>query len=138
MYLVDTSIISYHQRGHPRVSQRIAATAVKLLYTSVVTVEEQLRGRLAVIAQSSQAPHCLIPAYLDLEQTLAYFQAWQVLSLTDEDYRTFLLLRQKGIRISTRDLRIAASALARRLIVITSNVSDFSQVPGLMVEDWTV
>ena len=68
MYLVDTSISSYHQRGHPTVSQRIAATAVGLLYTSVVAVEEQFRGRLAVIAQNSQTPHRLIPAYVDLEQ----------------------------------------------------------------------
>jgi tRNA(fMet)-specific endonuclease VapC len=138
MYLVDTSIISYHQRGHPRVSQRIAATAADLLHTSIVTVEEQLRGRLAVIAHNFNAPHRLLPAYVDLEQTLAYFRAWQVLSFTDQDYRTFLGLRQQGIRISTRDLRISASALSRHFILVTSNVSDFRQVPGLVVEDWTV
>ena len=138
MYLVDTSISSYHQRGHPTVSQRIAATAVGLLYTSVVTVEEQFRGRLAVIAQNSQTPHRLIPAYVDLEQTLAYFRSWQVLSFTDQDYRTFLRLRRQGVRISTRDLRISASALGRGFIVVTGNVSDFNQVPHLVVEDWTV
>lgn len=138
MYVVDTSIVSYHQRGHPRVSQRIASTSIELLYTSIVTVEEQLRGRLAVLALNSRTPDRLIPAYIDLEQTLDYFRAWQVASFTDENYRIFLHLRQQGVRIGTQDLRISASAISRGYILVTSNVSDFSRVPGLVVEDWTV
>jgi tRNA(fMet)-specific endonuclease VapC len=138
MYLVDTSIISLHQRGHPRVSQRIAATASDLLSTSIVTVEEQLRGRLAVVARHFNDPRRLTLAYADLEQTFLYFRTWPVLSFTEVDLQTFLGLRQQGLRISTRDLRIAASALNRRLVVVTNNVSDFGQVPGLSLEDWAV
>jgi tRNA(fMet)-specific endonuclease VapC len=138
MYLADTSIISLHQRGHPRVSQRIAATAPDRLSTSIVTVEEQLRGRLAVIARHFNDPRRLTLAYADLEQTFLYFRAWTVVSFTDADLRTFLGLRQQGIRISTRDLRIAASALNRQLIVVTNNIADFAQVPGLSLEDWAV
>jgi predicted nucleic acid-binding protein len=35
-----------------------------------------------------------------------------------------------------RDLMIASIALANRLTVVTSNVSEFSRVQGLRVEDW--
>jgi len=136
MYLVDTSIITYHQRGHPQVSERIAATSAELLFASLVTVEEQLRGRLAVIARHFNRADRLIPAYTDLDRTLVYFRAWQILPFTPQDFETFLRLRRQGLRISTRDLRIAASALNAGLVVVTSNLSDFAQVPGLIVEDW--
>jgi tRNA(fMet)-specific endonuclease VapC len=36
------------------------------------------------------------------------------------------------------DLRIAASALANQLTVLSRNTVDFSVVPGLLVEDWTI
>jgi tRNA(fMet)-specific endonuclease VapC len=134
MYLVETSAISLHQRGSPHLASRIAATDPSLLYTSLVVVEEQLRGRLAVISGSSQNPPRLIAAYIDLEQTLRYFQAWQVLPFTGADYQTFRRLRRNGVRIGTHDLRIAASALNQQMTVVTANVSDFARVPGLKVE----
>lgn len=41
-----------------------------------------------------------------------------------------------GRPIGDRDLMIAAIALANRMIVVTSNTSEFMRVPGLKVEDW--
>ena len=45
-------------------------------------------------------------------------------------------LAARGQPIGARDLMIAAIALANRLTVVTSNVSEFARVPGLTVEDW--
>lgn len=42
------------------------------------------------------------------------------------------------VRVSTMDLRIAAIALSNNLIILTLNGKDFSKVPGLIIEDWTV
>jgi tRNA(fMet)-specific endonuclease VapC len=137
MYLVETSTISLHQRGHPRVAARLAAIAPVLRFTSVVTIEELMRGRLATIAQHSQQPQRLVAAYSLLEQTLAYLHSWQVLPFTDADYQIFAKIRGLGIRVGTRDLRIAATALNHQMTVVTANVSDFARVPGLTVEDWS-
>jgi tRNA(fMet)-specific endonuclease VapC len=47
-------------------------------------------------------------------------------------------LRTQRVRIATMDLRIAAIALSRSLILLTRNTRDFGKVPGLVTEDWTV
>jgi tRNA(fMet)-specific endonuclease VapC len=47
-------------------------------------------------------------------------------------------LRRQRVRIATMDLRIAAIALSRGLILLTRNVRDFGKVPGLVTEDWTL
>lgn len=36
------------------------------------------------------------------------------------------------------DMQIAAIALANGLTLITHNTTEFSRVPGLMIEDWQV
>ena len=47
-------------------------------------------------------------------------------------------LESIGQRIGPNDLVIAATARARNLTLITHNLSEFSRVPGLSTEDWTV
>jgi tRNA(fMet)-specific endonuclease VapC len=47
-------------------------------------------------------------------------------------------LARLGRPIGDRDLMIAAVALANRLGVVTRNSAEFSRVPGLRVDDWTV
>lgn len=47
-------------------------------------------------------------------------------------------LTKQRIRIGAMDLRIASIALAAGLTLITRNLSDFGQVPGLTTANWTV
>ncbi len=47
------------------------------------------------------------------------------------------LLGQK-IRIGTQDLKIAAIVISNNGILVTRNQRDFSRIPGLRFEDWTV
>ena len=42
------------------------------------------------------------------------------------------------VQIATMDLRIASIALSERFTLLTRNSRDFSKVPGLVIEDWTV
>ena len=55
-----------------------------------------------------------------------------------EAARLRALLAQAGAPIGLYDLLIAAQASRRAWTVATGNVREFSRVPGLAVEDWTV
>jgi predicted nucleic acid-binding protein len=49
----------------------------------------------------------------------------------------FVIRRQK-IRIGTQDLKIASIAISQQATLLTRNYRDFVQVPGLLVEDWSI
>lgn len=48
----------------------------------------------------------------------------------------FVRLRKSHLRIGTQDLKIACTALAHDALLLSANLCDFEQVPGLRVEDW--
>jgi tRNA(fMet)-specific endonuclease VapC len=47
-------------------------------------------------------------------------------------------LEKQGTPIGPYDLQIASIALVRNLILVTHNVSEFSRVLNLQIEDWEV
>ena len=56
----------------------------------------------------------------------------------DFDYKAALAYAQLPFKRASFDRLIAAHALSHGLIVVTGNEKDFADVPGLMVENWTV
>jgi len=50
--------------------------------------------------------------------------------------RVRFALERTGRPIGERDLLIASIGVARRLTVVTHNVSEFARVPGLGIVDW--
>lgn len=53
LYILDTDHVSLFQREHPQVVVRIRETLPEQLAVTIITVEEQLRGRLAQIRRAS-------------------------------------------------------------------------------------
>jgi tRNA(fMet)-specific endonuclease VapC len=47
-------------------------------------------------------------------------------------------LRERGTLIGPYDLLIAGQAVARRLVLVTNNVREFSRIAELTLEDWTI
>jgi tRNA(fMet)-specific endonuclease VapC len=137
LYVLDTDHISLQQRAHPAVIQRLRdIRETDIVATTVITVEEQIRGRLEIIRRHSTAP-LQVAAYAAFQQTLRYFAAWQILDFTPAAFDQCVALRQQRIRIGSQDLRIAAITRANGAILVTRNTRDFAQVPDLVIQDWS-
>ncbi|MGO8678875.1 MAG: type II toxin-antitoxin system VapC family toxin [Limisphaerales bacterium] len=137
MLVLDTDHVS--ALGLPsqvglRLLERIAASGGEAA-TTVVTVEEQLRGWLAEIHRLPD-PHRQVVAYERLQQRIDFFASWTVLPWNGDAAGRFVRLRHEGVRIGSMDLKIACIALAHAGTLLTRNTADFSKVPGLQCENW--
>jgi len=103
--------------------------------TTIITVEEQLRGWLAEIHRLTD-PHRQIVAYGRLQRRIDFFAAWTVLPWDADAAGLFVRSRREGMRIGSMDLKIACIALVHDATVLTRNATDFAQVPGLRIENW--
>jgi tRNA(fMet)-specific endonuclease VapC len=109
--------------------------ATEAYATSIVTVEEIMRGWMAAIRRN-QDPYRQINAYSQLERLFRFFSTWNILAWNESAADKFDSLKRGKIRIGTMDLKIACIALANDAILLTRNRSDFEHIPGLRVEDW--
>jgi tRNA(fMet)-specific endonuclease VapC len=71
------------------------------------------------------------------QRVLGDFSAAQVIAFDRSVSSVFEDLTIRRVRLATLDLRIGATGLAYDLTVLTRNLRDFRQIPGLRVEDWT-
>jgi tRNA(fMet)-specific endonuclease VapC len=126
-----------YQRGDLNVINRLSSANPKNLAVTVISLEEQMYGRLSEIKKATSAIS-LITAYSRLEITLDYFKSVQVLPFDQNAHTSFESLIRQKLRVGTQDLRIAAIALSVNGIVVTRNQKDFGKVPNLQVENWAV
>jgi tRNA(fMet)-specific endonuclease VapC len=103
--------------------------------TTVISAEEQFRGWLAQIRREHD-PHKQIVAYQRLGRRIEFFAEWHVLQWDADAADIFQNLRRQRIRIGTMDLKIASIVLSNGATLLSRNLRDFRQVPGLTVEDW--
>jgi tRNA(fMet)-specific endonuclease VapC len=135
--LFDTDHLSLHERGHLPLRARLVSFLPEEVAVSIVTVEEMLRGRLAILARRS-AGEARVHAYTKLLETVRFFSTIPVVPFDMACERQFQALRAMRLRVGSRDLRIAATALVQNIVLITRNRRDFEQVPGLMLDDWSL
>lgn len=138
-YILDTDCFSLWQRNHPVVVRKVREN-IEEIAASIITAEEVIRGRFNVIRQASQSSQSdkLVSAYDLLWETLDDLKKLEIIRFSHAAYAVFLDLRRQKIRIGTQDLRIASIVLATEGgVLITRNRRDFSQLPGLVFEDWT-
>jgi tRNA(fMet)-specific endonuclease VapC len=134
-YVLDTDIVTYHQRNRPMIVTRLARLEPDQIATTAITLEEQLRGALAVIRQQQDLER-LTRAYHLLQVISTYFCQVTVLPFDDAALAIYRGLVARKVRIGTRDLRIAAIVLASGATLVTGNRRHFDQVPELPIEDW--
>jgi tRNA(fMet)-specific endonuclease VapC len=132
MFLLDTNpCITYLNGRSPALRQHIDSVGDERIYVCSVVRAELLFG-----AAKSRSPK---GTALAQEEFLSRFRS---LSFDDDAARAYGPIRaeleQRGVPIGAHDLLIAAIAVAHGLIVVTHNVGEFGQVPGLVTEDWEI
>jgi len=137
LWVLDTDHITLFENQHSVVIQRVMQIDPDEIAVTIITVEEQMKGWLNVIQQSSQSNR-LIWGYKGLQDGLKFFQTIQVLDFDQNAYNCYIELVRQKIRIGTRDLRIAATVISKNGILVTRNRQDFERVPGLRFEDWSI
>ena len=129
-WLLDTDIVSLWAQGNAAICQRLIAMPSDELAISIVTAEELLGGWYADLRKASTDDR-LLWTYSSLETTLAFLRRITVISFDAAALQLAQKYRSQKIRVGTNDLRIAATASSRNLILVTRNVSDFGLIPGL-------
>lgn len=137
LYLLDTDHLSLHQRGHYAVMRRVQATPNQDIVASIISFEEQLRGWLNVLRQVENSPKLPL-AYQSLREMQTYYCRLRLLDFDAQAQHIYDRLRATYRRQGTMDLRIAACAINSSAILVTRNQRDFSQIPKLQLEDWTL
>lgn len=137
MLVLDTDHLSALGSGSAeglQLLERINASGEETA-TTIITVEEQLRGWLAEIHRLGD-PHRQIPGYARLQRRIQFFAAWTVLPWDSQSADRFEQLRSEGVRIGSMDLKIACITLVRDATLLSRNAIDFNRVPGLHFENW--
>ena len=140
-YLLDTDHISSLQRRSSlefsRLTFRMAQHSIADFALSIISFHEQVIGAHSFINRA-QTNTDMARGYTLLLETLNGFAKAPVLPFDDEAIAIFDQMRTQKIRVATMDLRIAAIAISKNLVLLTRNSGDFSKVPNLIIEDWTV
>lgn len=136
LFVLDTDILTLFERGHEVVTARVAEHAPTEIAVSVVTVEEQLSGWYTQLRQA-KGPEKLAWAYRRLAAVVRFLSRVRILDYEEAAIRLYEGLKRRRLKVRKMDLQIAATALQHGGTVVTRNVRDFQQVPGLHVEDWS-
>lgn len=137
IYLLDSDHLSLHQRGYETLKTYLLKYPPENIFISIVSAEELMRGRLAQIRRADQ-PDDRIRAYYWFSKTMDFLCGFSVLKYDPRAEAYFQSMQAKKIRIGTQDLKIASIALSNEAVLITRNRRDFGQIPGLVMEDWSV
>jgi tRNA(fMet)-specific endonuclease VapC len=140
-YLFDTDHISFLQRRSSlefsRLTLRMSQHSIADFGLSVISFHEQIIGAHSFINRAQNNTD-LARGYALLSETLNGFAKAPVLPFDAEAIEIFDEMRSQKVRVATMDLRIAAIAISNNLVLLTRNTGDFSKVPNLIIEDWTV
>ena len=127
-YILDTDISSYLIRGdHETVTKKFSELYDSCAISSITAAELQYGARKRNNKQLTQK----VKAFCNLVEIIPW----------DEDAaKAYVKLRVEletsGTLIGNMDMLIAASALARKAVLVTNNTEHFSRVKDLKLGNW--
>lgn len=140
MILIDTdhaTLLKFpdSDRGRRLIARLEAVPSTEIVGVTIITVEERMRGWLAVIARERNAARQVV-GYRELSALFEFYQEFEIVPFDEDAAGRFDALRCQRLRVGTRDLKIAAIALAQSALLLSANKRDFNRVPELRVENW--
>lgn len=104
-------------------------------FTTVITGQEVTQGWLAAI-NAERSGEDQVFAYERFQQALKDFNKIMLLAFDRDAAQSFAMLRKQLPRLGTMDLKISAICLTHDCLLLSRNLKDFDQIPGLRVENW--
>lgn len=138
MYIFDTDHLSLIQRNRQEGKQilaRLAAVNELTVAVTIITYEEQVRGRLNFLARARTLEQQVF-AYQGLQQIALDYASISILPFNHAAALEHQRLRKTYPRLGNMDIKIAAIALINKAILLTRNTSDFEQILELQIDDW--
>src|SRR2546421_11631635 len=131
-YLLDTDIVSNPLKKKPSLNllRRLSSVPAEEQFTSTITVGEMTYGAL----RSNRADEILATLVADVWPNLQIvpfdFAAAEAYGALRAD------LESAGTPLAEPDLRIAAIAMSRNMVLVTGNTKHFGRISSLLVENW--
>ncbi len=129
-YLLDTNVCIQYLR------QRDSTIVARLAFMTPTS----LRLCSVVKAELYHGAHCSQQVKQNLVKVENFVRPFLSLPFDDDAAQKYGHIRydlqSRGVMIGPHDLQIAAIALIHGLTLVTHNTREFSQVTGLMLEDW--
>ncbi len=122
--------------GNKRVLARIQQAPASDVWLSSIAVEENMRGALNLIHRGrdkATSPS----AHEFLKRLLFHLCDYRIQPYDEQAARVYASFTAKTKLVGSQDCRVAASAIAADMIVVTVNRKDFSRIPGVQFEDWS-
>ena len=140
MILIDpdhATLLKYpaSDRARRLIHRLTAVPPSEVVGLAIITIEERMRGWLAVIAREKTAIR-QVGGYRELAQLFEFYQEFEIVPFDEAAARQFDDLRSQRLRLGAMDLKIAATALVNNALLLSANRCDFERVPGLRVENW--
>lgn len=129
-YLLDTNVcIEFMRRRNANIVHQIQSRSSSEIVLCATVVSELCYGTFKGKNPTTNLP--ILEKFLSEFVTLPFDAAAAQIA-----GRLRANLGGTGRKIGPNDLQIASVALLHQLTVVTHNVSEFTRVPGLTVEDW--
>ena len=136
LWVFDTDSLTLWLRGHQGIATRVSHTLPSQLATTIITVEEILRGWYTQVRRARDDDQ-LAWAYQALQETIEFTRRIQILAFNRAAIARYRALRVSHRRTGVNDLRIAAIVLEQESVLVTRNTADFVDIEGLRLEDWS-
>ncbi len=136
MIVFDSDIFTLFAYGHDKVKKRYDE-ADDVFAVTVITWIEVLKGRTDSILKAADEKELRVAAER-MRHTESVLNDFAVLPVDDPAIAHFgkLSRHKKLAKMRRADMLIACVALGRRARLVTRNLKDFKDVPGLHLENW--